>query len=181
VSGRGVGLDVVQRNVEELGGELQIESERGRGTTFRLRLPLTLTILDGLLLCAGAETCVLPLSDIAFSLRIAPGQTRSLAGLADVLDLPGETLPLLDLGMLIGNQPSTGATPLAVVVQSGGYRYGLRVDTLLGPRASNRSGSIKSIRRSVRWIRSRRTARRKPISSRTPPRVWPRVRVISRS
>jgi two-component system chemotaxis sensor kinase CheA len=133
VSGRGVGLDVVQRNVEELGGELQIESERGRGTRFRLRLPLTLTILDGLLLCAGTETCVLPLSDIAFSLRIAPGQARSLVGLSQILDLPNETLPLLDLAQVLGHaRQNAEEAPLAVVVHCGGYRYALRVDALLG-------------------------------------------------
>jgi two-component system chemotaxis sensor kinase CheA len=133
VSGRGVGLDVVQRNVEELGGELQIESERGRGTRFRLRLPLTLTILDGLLLCSGSETCVLPLSDIAFSLRIAPGQARSIAGLSQILDLPNEALPLLDLAQVLGHvRTSSQEAPLAVVVHCGGYRYALRVDALLG-------------------------------------------------
>ncbi|MET0389276.1 MAG: chemotaxis protein CheA [Polyangiales bacterium] len=133
VSGRGVGLDVVQRSVEELGGELQVHSERGRGTSFQLRLPLTLTILDGLLLCTGSETCVLPLTDIAFSLRIAAGQARSLAGAGEVLDLNSETLPLLDLASVLG-RGSSDPTPqaLAVVVQSGGYRYALRVDALLG-------------------------------------------------
>jgi two-component system chemotaxis sensor kinase CheA len=133
VSGRGVGLDVVLRSVEELGGELQVHSTFGRGALFQLRLPLTLTILDGLLLCSGTETCVLPLTDIAFSLRIAPGQARSLAGSAEILDLRSESLPLLDLAGVLGrSRPADSDCPLAVVVQSGGYRYALRVDALLG-------------------------------------------------
>ena len=132
VSGRGVGLDVVQRSVEELGGELVVESARGKGTSFRLRLPLTLTILDGLLLCAGSETCVLPLSDIAFSLRIAPGQARPLVGAGYILDLGNEAVPLLDLASVLGRPTSAEPAPLAVVIHCGGYRYALRVDALLG-------------------------------------------------
>jgi len=133
VSGRGVGLDVVQRNLEELGGDLEIESEHGKGTCFRLRLPLTLTIIDGLLLSAGAQTCVLPLVDIAFSHRLRAGEVQSLVGAGQILDVAGETLPLFDLTQVLG-QPPNDATPgmLAVVVHSGAFRYALRVDALLG-------------------------------------------------
>jgi two-component system, chemotaxis family, sensor kinase CheA len=133
VSGRGVGLDVVQRNIQELGGGLQIESEFGHGACFSMRLPLTLTIVDGLLLSSGAETCVMPLLDVAFSLRIAPGQARPLAGVGEILDLPGEALPLLDLSTVLGRRTDCAEPgPLAVVVHSGNYRYALRVDALLG-------------------------------------------------
>jgi two-component system chemotaxis sensor kinase CheA len=133
VSGRGVGLDVVQRNIQDLGGGLQIESEFGHGACFSMRLPLTLTIVDGLLLSSGAETCVMPLLDVAFSLRIAPGQARSLAGCGEILDLPGEALPLLDLSSVLGRRTDSAEPgPLAVVVHSGSYRYALRVDALLG-------------------------------------------------
>jgi two-component system chemotaxis sensor kinase CheA len=132
VSGRGVGLDVVQRTVDELGGELQVESTRGAGTCFRLRLPLTLTILDGLLLCAGNETCVLPLSDIAFSTRITSGQARTLAGTGEVLDLGKEVLPLVELSTILGQTTGLGEGGLAVVVHCGGFRYALRVGALLG-------------------------------------------------
>ncbi|MEY4577868.1 MAG: hypothetical protein RL701_2571 [Pseudomonadota bacterium] len=133
VSGRGVGLDVVLRSVEELGGELQVYSVRGQGSRFQLRLPLTLTILDGLLLCSGSDTCVLPLTDIAFSLRIAPRQICSIAGAGELLTLDNETLPLLDLASVLGHrrEPEHAAN-LAVVVHCGGYRYALRVDALLG-------------------------------------------------
>jgi two-component system chemotaxis sensor kinase CheA len=133
VSGRGVGLDVVQRNLEELGGNLEIESELGVGTCFRLRLPLTLTIIDGLLLAAGHQTCVLPLVDIAYSQRVLPSQVKPLAGAGQVLDTSGEALPLLDLAHVLGG-PACDTAPgnLAVIVHSGSFRYALRVDALLG-------------------------------------------------
>jgi two-component system chemotaxis sensor kinase CheA len=133
VSGRGVGLDVVQRNLEELGGNLEIESQRGIGTCFRLRLPLTLTIIDGLLLAAGHQTCVLPLVDIAYSQRVLPGQVKPLVGAGHVLDTAGEALPLLDLAQVLGGPLyDTAPGSLAVVVHSGAFRYALRVDALLG-------------------------------------------------
>lgn len=133
LSGRGVGLDVVQRNIEELGGGLSIESEPGHGACFRMRLPLTLTIVDGLMLASGQETCVLPLLDVAFSLRIAEGQARLFAGKGEILDLQSETLPLLDLAEVLGRQRAPEeAAELAVVVHAGAYRYALRVGGLLG-------------------------------------------------
>ena len=133
VSGRGVGLDVVKRNVEEIGGDLAITSEPGHGCRFLIRLPLTLTIMDGLLLATGSEICVLPLTEVAFSLQLPPGQPRHLAGVVHVIDLKDESMPAVSLGALLGVASSTGEGPrLAVVVQVSGYRYALLVDRLLG-------------------------------------------------
>jgi two-component system, chemotaxis family, sensor kinase CheA len=132
VSGRGVGLDVVRRNIEEIGGELAILSEPGRGATFVIRLPLTLTIMEGLLLRAGATVCVVPLTDVAFSVRLKPEQQRRLAGLSPVVDLPSETLPAIDLAELLGQGPANEFATLAVVVQTGTHRFALKVDALLG-------------------------------------------------
>jgi two-component system chemotaxis sensor kinase CheA len=132
LSGRGVGLDVVKRNIAEMGGDLTIRSEPGRGSTFTIRLPLTLTIMEGLLLKAGNTVCVVPLVDVAFSLRLRPEQQRSLAGLGQILDLPGESLPILELVDLLSLPPRSGGGELAVVLQTGSHRYALRVDALLG-------------------------------------------------
>lgn len=132
LSGRGVGLDVVKRNVEALGGDLSIRSVEGRGSTFEIRLPLTLTIMEGLLLQAGDTVCVVPLVDVAFSLRLRPEQQRSLAGLGEVLDLPSESLPLLDLAHLMGHRSRETGGQLSVVVQTGAFRYALKVDGLIG-------------------------------------------------
>ncbi len=132
VSGRGVGLDVVRRNIEEIGGELGIQSEPGRGATFVIRLPLTLTIMEGLLLRAGTTVCVVPLTDVAFSVQLKPGQQRRLAGLSPVVDLPNETLPAVDLAEILGHGASSDGATLAVIVQTGTHRFALKVDALLG-------------------------------------------------
>ena len=132
LSGRGVGLDVVKRNISEIGGDLSIRSEAGQGSSFTIRLPLTLTIMEGLLLKAGNTVCVVPLVDVAFSLRLRPEQQTSLAGLGDVLHLPGETVPLLELAQLLALPAREKQGELAVVVQTGSHRYALRVDALLG-------------------------------------------------
>jgi len=129
VSGRGVGLDVVLKNIQALNGDLQVISSPGRGTCFRLRLPLTLTIVDGLLIDSGQGQCVLPLTDV----QLTALNVRTHLGSNYVLDLPAETLPLLDLGLLLGGQPTPARQQaMAVVVHSGQYRYALRVSRLLG-------------------------------------------------
>lgn len=132
VSGRGVGLDVVQKNMEALNGALHVSSTLGHGTRFTLRLPLTLTIVDGLMVSTSGGACVLPLSDVSFSLRIRPGQVRKVVGAGDVLDLANETVPLVDLGEALGRAPANGGGQLAVVVRAGHHHYALRVDALLG-------------------------------------------------
>lgn len=132
LSGRGVGLDVVRRNIEQMGGELAIESAVGQGTKFRVRLPLTLTIMDGLQIKASGQTWVLPLTDVAFSVQLDPKRVRALAGMGEVIDLVNETLPLITLGSVL--RSDGGGTPgtLAVVVQAGAMRYALRVEALIG-------------------------------------------------
>lgn len=132
LSGRGVGLDVVRRNIEQMGGELTIESAAGQGTKFRVRLPLTLTIMDGLQIKASGQTWVLPLTDVAFSVQLDPKRVRALAGMGEVLDLAGETLPLITLGSVLRSDRSTTPGTLAVVVQAGSSRYALRVEALIG-------------------------------------------------
>jgi len=132
LSGRGVGLDVVRKNIEELGGELAIRSEPGKGACFTLRLPLTLTIMDGLLLRAGSTVCVVPLVDVAFSVRLRPNQQRPLADVGTVIDLPGESLSLLELTQILGQNSDNAGSELAVVLQTGAHRFAIRVDALLG-------------------------------------------------
>jgi two-component system chemotaxis sensor kinase CheA len=134
ISGRGVGMDVVKKSVEELNGTIGISSEPGRGVTFRIQLPLTLAILDGLLLRVGAQRFVLPLVSIMES--IAPGreQLRQVAGGGEVIVLRGEPLPLARLSRLLGidRGNDAAATGLAVIVENRGKRLALLVDELLG-------------------------------------------------
>lgn len=134
VSGRGVGMDVVRRNVESLGGTVTIDSRRGVGTCFRIRLPLTLAIIDGLSLRVGDDVFLLPLVAILESIRPAPSDVETIIGQGELVRLRGECLPLLRLHRLFGlepriHDPSQG---LVVIVEHEGHRIALLVDELLG-------------------------------------------------
>ncbi|MEI9976933.1 MAG: chemotaxis protein CheW [Ignavibacteriota bacterium] len=134
ISGRGVGMDVVKKSVESLNGAVAIASERGRGVTFRIQLPLTLAILDGLLLRVGAQRFVLPLVSIMESIAPRREQLRRVAGAGEVIVLRGEPLPVVRLNRLF-HVPSTedeAAFELAVIVENRGQRFALLVDELLG-------------------------------------------------
>ena len=134
VSGRGVGMDVVKKNVEGLNGTIAIASELGRGTRIRIKLPLTVAILDGLCLGLGDETFVLPLLAIVESLQPRPQQVKTVFGKGEVLLMRGETLPLLRLGRLLAvpAQVTVPSQGLVVIVESEGKKCGLLVDTILG-------------------------------------------------
>lgn len=135
VSGRGVGMDVVRKNIQDVGGRVVVQSTPGAGSRFILSLPLTLAVMDGMLLAIGRERYVLPLTNIVESLRPAAQQARSLVNVGDVLTLRGEYIRLIPLHHLFGirhaiTDPTKG---LVVVVETeGGDRIGLLVDELLG-------------------------------------------------
>ena len=134
VSGRGVGMDVVKRNVEALNGALSLESAPGHGTRVRIRLPLTLAILDGLMLAVGEAVYVLPLLSVVESFRPAPPEVRTLPGGRELVRVRGESVPLVRLHRLLGHAPrETDPTrALVVVVEHQGRRLGLLTDELLG-------------------------------------------------
>jgi len=133
ISGRGVGMDVVKRSVESLNGAIGIASKPGRGVTFRIQLPLTLAILDGLLLRVGAQRFVLPLVSIMESIAPRREQLRQVAGGGEVIVLRGEPLPVVRLSRLLGiDRESDAAAGLAVIVENRGKRLALLVDELLG-------------------------------------------------
>lgn len=135
LSGRGVGLDVVQRNVEALGGTVTVRSRLGHGAAFRITLPLTMVLLDGQLLRVGEQTFVLPLVAIVESILPAPGAVHVLAGGAEVLRVRDVVVPLLRLRRLLGgpdgpDRPDAGGG-LAVIVEHPDGRRALLVDELL--------------------------------------------------
>ncbi|MCA9493332.1 MAG: chemotaxis protein CheA, partial [Myxococcales bacterium] len=135
LSGRGVGMDVVKRTVEELRGRIQISSELGKGTTFRLVLPLTLAIIDGMLVVVGGRSYVLPTLSILESLQPLEDQLHRYAGAAQVLDLRGDQLPLVDLAGMLGlwSEVSEDPTRGFVIVVDGLHgRFGVLVDDLIG-------------------------------------------------
>jgi two-component system chemotaxis sensor kinase CheA len=133
LSGRGVGMDVVRRNIKSLGGKIDIRSERGKGSRFSISLPLTLAIVDGQSVSVGDETYIVPLVSIVESLQIKSGVNRlSLAG--EVISFRGAYLPLVRLHDLFGIEPRSRAVQdgLVVVVEGDGQRVGLFVDDLRG-------------------------------------------------
>ena len=134
LSGRGVGLDVVRQNVESLRGSVEINSTFGQGTTFRIKLPLTLAIIDGMNVRVAGEVYVLPLLAIVESFRPVAGQLKTVEGRGEVLRLRDSYLPLVRLARLFRleggvDDPSQG---LVVVIGSMGKRFGLLVDDILG-------------------------------------------------
>ncbi len=132
LSGRGVGLDVVRRNVGELNGSIKIESEPGRGTRFIIRLPLTLAIVDGMRVGVGEETYILPLGSIVECIRPGAAAVRPIAGQGHVVEIRGEFLPLVSLGASFGIEAAGPDKGIAVVLEADGSRIALLVDALLG-------------------------------------------------
>jgi two-component system chemotaxis sensor kinase CheA len=133
VSGRGVGMDVVRRNINDLGGHVQISSKEGVGSTIRIRLPLTLAILDGQLVRVGKEVYVISLLAIVETIQVARERVNTLAGRTEVFRLRDEYLPVVKLCDQFGVEPdSRNATDgLLVVVEADGKRAGVLVDDLL--------------------------------------------------
>jgi len=134
VSGRGVGMDVVKRNIQEMGGHVEIHSQQGKGTTIRILLPLTLAILDGMSVKVGKEVFILPLNAVMESLQPLSEDLHPMAGGERVLQVRGEYLPLVELYNVFDVEDAkTEATQgIVVILQSAGRRYALLVDQLIG-------------------------------------------------
>jgi len=133
LSGRGVGMDVVRKNILALGGEVAIESHAGRGTRITVRLPLTLAILDGMLVSVGGETFVLPLGFVIEALQPMAENIRTVQADGRVLKVRGDYLPLFSVARLYKIHAEDAANePMVVVVESDGRRLALEVDALLG-------------------------------------------------
>jgi two-component system, chemotaxis family, sensor kinase CheA len=134
ISGRGVGMDVVRRNVEELGGSIEIRSVEGNGSTFVISLPLTLAIVDGQTVAVGEESYIVPLTAIVESLRARDTSIQRIVGHGEVLSFRGEYLPVVRLEQLFRTPRRSEARSrgLIMVVEGDGRRIGLCVDELLG-------------------------------------------------
>ncbi len=134
VSGRGVGMDVVRRNIRALGGTVEVQSEAGVGSVFTIRLPLTLAILDGQLVRVGKETYIVPLISIIESLQINPEMINSVTGAADVYKLRDDYIPIVRLYDIFGIEADTTdiTDGLLVVVENEGKKIAICVDELLG-------------------------------------------------
>jgi two-component system chemotaxis sensor kinase CheA len=131
LSGRGVGMDVVKKNITKLRGKIEIDSQRGRGTRFTVKLPLTLAIIDGMIVRVEKERFTLPNFAIEEALQLKPGQLITAYGKGEMVRIRGALIPFLRLKTVFGLE---GAEPegLAVIVEAAGERMALGVDEILG-------------------------------------------------
>lgn len=151
ISGRGVGMDVVRRNIESLRGRVDISSTPGEGTRFQIKLPLTLAIVEGLLVAAGDQRYVVPTFAVRESLRPAPGDVHHVQGAPRMIRVRDSLLPLVRLSDLFGIGAS-GLSPAemtAVVIEDDGRRLALLVDRLLG----KQEVVVKSLGSAFRHVR----------------------------
>jgi two-component system chemotaxis sensor kinase CheA len=134
ISGRGVGMDVVRRNIKELGGSIEVSSTAGRGSRFVITLPLTLAIVDGQSVSVGSETYIVPLITIIESLQLKPGGVNRIAGQQEVFWFRDGYVPVVRLHQVFGvrSRASELHEGLIMVVEGDGRRVGLFVDDLLG-------------------------------------------------
>jgi two-component system chemotaxis sensor kinase CheA len=134
VSGRGVGMDVVKKNITALGGTVEIDSAEGYGMSVKVRLPLTLAIMDGMSVGVGEEVYILPLSSVIESFQVQPGNIKTVGGSGRVIEVRDEYMPVLDLEQVF-NVPRfdfENAGGIMVVAEAEGGRVALLVDQLLG-------------------------------------------------
>jgi len=134
ISGRGVGMDVVKKNIEKLKGHIDIESKPGQGSTFTIRIPLTLAIIQGMLLQVNDERYVIPLLSIRESLRPEENAISTVTGRGEVISIRGELLPLFRLSNLfhIPNAVTNPTEGIVVIIEDGTEHTALLVDELLG-------------------------------------------------
>jgi two-component system chemotaxis sensor kinase CheA len=134
VSGRGVGMDVVRRNIAELGGRIDLDSVPGHGTHITIRLPLTLAILDGLSVAIGDETYIIPLAYIVESMQPRPDETGTVGGDNHVIQVRDEYLPVLPLANVLGGSPRAARFEdgIFVILEADDTRLALFVDELVG-------------------------------------------------
>jgi two-component system chemotaxis sensor kinase CheA len=130
VSGRGVGMDVVRSNVRNLHGTIEIRSKLGRGTTFRIKLPTSLMISKGILLEAGAQQYILPLSNIRDMVKLRAEDAHEYQGLK-LAQVRGNIYSIFSLAEMLGLIPTKSAELSVAIVEAGTMKYGLVVDKFL--------------------------------------------------
>jgi two-component system chemotaxis sensor kinase CheA len=135
ISGRGVGMDVVRSNIQDIGGRISLKSERGRGMTITLALPLTLAVMEGMVIKVGQETYVMPLSTIVECLRPQRSEISNLVGTRGMLQLRGDLVPIMHLADLldVNSNADDSEERVVIITDAGdGTRFGLVVDQLCG-------------------------------------------------
>jgi chemosensory pili system protein ChpA (sensor histidine kinase/response regulator) len=148
VSGRGVGMDVVKKNIQDLKGVIRVASEKGQGTQFTIRIPLTLASMKALLFTAGTQTFAIALNDIREIVHL--NQENILGPSNDAIRLNDEVLPLFNMLEMLNAGPEMDSEyPVTLVVESGGKRYALIIDSLVGQKEI----VIKSLGSHLRYVK----------------------------
>ncbi|MCP9447691.1 MAG: chemotaxis protein CheA [Nitrospira sp.] len=134
LSGRGVGMDVVKRNIEALGGTVSIKTVFGKGTTFTLKLPLTLAIIEGMTIRVGRETYIVPMLSILESIRPKPEAVKTVVGKGELIDVRGTYLPVIRLYDVFDLKPEyvDPAKAILLILETEGERVAVMVDEILG-------------------------------------------------
>lgn len=151
ISGRGVGMDVVRRSIQALGGRITISSKPGKGSTFTMSLPLTLAVLDGMVVSVNNQTLVAPITAIVETLQPKAEDVHSLGGHARVISIRGGFVPLIDVGQALGyrREPLAATQGVALLIEGeGGSRAALLVDAIQG----QRQVVIKSLEANYRQV-----------------------------
>jgi two-component system, chemotaxis family, sensor kinase CheA len=150
ISGRGVGMDVVKRSIIALGGRISITSTPGKGSVFTMSLPLTLAVLDGMVVSAAGQTLIAPLSTIIETLQPKTSEVKAIGPNAWVMSIRDSFVPLIDVGMALGyrTEPVDPANCVALLVEEGATRAALLVDAIQG----QRQVVIKSLEANYRHV-----------------------------
>lgn len=150
ISGRGVGMDVVKTNISDLGGEIQVESVLGAGSTFRITLPLTLAIIDAMIMTYNGQRFVLPLTHVHETLQVKPEMIKQKTIAGDILLLRGENIPLCPLGDFFGIRSAVPFEQMTIlVIRSTPHPFALMVDAVLG----QQQVVIKQLSRELRELK----------------------------
>ncbi|HEX4808719.1 MAG TPA: chemotaxis protein CheA [Bryobacteraceae bacterium] len=151
ISGRGVGMDVVRRQVQKLRGRIEIQSTPGQGTIFTIKLPLTLAIIDGLVVTVGKERYIVPIYAVREMFRPSSDKVFTVEGKSEMVLVRGSLLPVVRLHKVFGVAPKSydAASSLVVVAESGQSRFCLLVDDMLG----KQEVVIKSLGESLKKVR----------------------------
>ncbi|HTP64434.1 MAG TPA: chemotaxis protein CheA [Geobacteraceae bacterium] len=131
IAGRGVGLDVVKKAIDSLQGSIEVDSRPGAGTMITLKLPLTLAIIDGLLVRVGGESFILPLSFVRECVELTAAEKKGAGG-RRIANVRGEIVPYIDMGEMFSIEKRSPATEQIVITEADGYRVGLLVDEVIG-------------------------------------------------
>ncbi len=132
VSGRGVGMDVVKTNIEGMSGTIKVTTEMGKGSVFKISLPLTMAIIDGMIVRIGSEKYIIPLTQVHESLKPSTDMINTITGFGECLNLRGDVLPLFNVGKTLGRKTDDGDSTdkIAIIINNADFNFAVLVDDI---------------------------------------------------